>query len=188
MTTPISLTANQLYEQRGVSDFFRILAASHPVDLLFYKSGKEVAKAMSVGEGYAEKFADGFDMFKIQNGANAQDVQVVARLGNEVSYDKTPVGDVNVLNTAGAFTQGNVAVGVGSTNLAAANPSRRYLEVINTDAAAVMMLNVDGNAPGAAGWIPVRPGMSWASPAGYAPTGAIKAKASAAMNATVVEG
>ena len=188
MTTPINLTAGQLYEQRGVSTFFRILAATYPMDVVFYKDGKEVAKSLSVSEGYAEKFADGFDMFKIQNGANAQTVQVVARLGNEVSYDKTPVGDVNVLNTAGAFTQGNVAVGVGVTNLAAANPSRRYLEVINTDAAALLMLNVDGNAPGASGWIPVRPGMSWASPAGFAPTGAIKAKASAAMNATVVEG
>ena len=188
MTTPISLTASQLYEQRGVSDFFRILAASHPVDLLFYKSGKEVAKAMSVGEGYAEKFADGFDMFKIQNGANAQDVQVVARLGNEVSYDKSPNGDVTVTNTSGAFTQSEPVVTNAVSTVLTANTARRYLLVQNNDAVASLRVTVDGSNATASHGIKLAPGGSLEL-SNYVPTGAVKVIADQLTAiVTVVEG
>lgn len=188
MTTPITLAANDLYPQAGVGDFFRILSSSYTVDVYFYANGKEVARALAVSEGYAEDFAQPFDKFTIKNGATGQDIQVVARLGNRVAYDKTPVGDVNVLNTAGAFTQSEPAVTNVASTLLAAKPLRRYLLVQNNDTGANLRVTLDGSTPTAAHGIKITPGGSLEL-SNYAPTGAVKVIADQATAVvTVVEG
>lgn len=97
MSQTIQLLAGAPQEFYGVCNFLRILEASAPLTLEFYDQGREVAEAVNVGEGYAEKFEVGnFDRVRLSSSVNQQ-VQFVTRLGNSVLYDKAPVGDINIV-------------------------------------------------------------------------------------------
>lgn len=195
MLNTFAIAAGQMMEFHEPGDFFRIMAASDPVTVRYYRNGKEISEAPGVGRGYAERFlADQFDRITIHS-ATAQTLQVVVRLGHEVAYDVPPVGDVQVTNTPGvtvlnvrgAFAQSAVAVGVASAVIAPANAARRYLMVINNHATAQIWLNVAGGTASAASGITLGPGDSYELQ-GYVPTGAITAIASATATAVVVEG
>lgn len=170
-------------------DFFRLLEATDPVTVTFYLNGAEVAEAEGVVDGYAEKFRVGtFDRFAITS-ATAQSLQFVARLGNDVGYDKAPNGDVTVTNVNGAFSHAVVATSTTSVQLAAANAQRRYLLIQNNDTAADVYVRLDGAAATVGSGIKLAAGGSSLELQGYVPTGQINAiTAGSTANLIVVEG
>jgi hypothetical protein len=178
-------TAGERKEFYDPGDFFRLLAATDPVTVTFYKDGAEVAEAEGVGEGYAEKFRVGqFDRFAIVS-ATAQTLQFVARLGNDVAYDTPPTGDVNITNMSGAFTQAQKTVTNASGQLLAAKAARRYLLIQNNDASGDVYINLTGVACTTANGIKIAAGGSYECQ-GFAPTAAVTAIGSIASNANVV--
>ncbi len=56
MSRQITLIAGQPQEFYEVGDFVRILAATDPLTIEFYSAGREIAEAVNVSKGYAEKF------------------------------------------------------------------------------------------------------------------------------------
>lgn len=181
-----ALGAGQRFTMHEQGDFFRIMGATFAdLTVQFYLNGKEVSEANNVGAGYSEQFTRGeFDRVVI-TAVQAQTVQFAIRLGNIVNYDAPPVGNVQVINTAGAFTQAAATVTTTAANLLAANPSRRYLLVQNKDAAGIVYVNLSGAAATVANGIAIEPGGSLEIQ-GYAPTGAVSAIGSIASNPNVV--
>lgn len=185
MLITTTIGAGERKEFFDPGDFFRILDAADPVEVTFYRNGAEVAEAEGVGEGYAEKFREGtFDRFAITS-ATAQTIQFVARLGNDVAYDKAPTGDVNIANVRGAFTQAQKTVTNASGQLLAGNTLRRYVLIQNNDASGDVYVTLDGTAATTAKGIKIAAGGSLEL-ANYVPTGAINAIGSIASNANVV--
>lgn len=183
ITTPIS--AGALLEFYEPADFFRLLEATDPVTVTYYKAGAEVAKAEGVGEGYAEEFDSGeFDRFTLYS-ATSQTLQFVARLGNKVGYDKPPNGDVTITNTGGAFTQSQKTVTNASGQVFAAKAARRYLLIQNNDASGDVYVTLDGTTATTAKGIKIAAGGSYECQ-NFCPTGAINAIGSIASNANVV--
>jgi hypothetical protein len=90
----------QQYTERN--DFFRLMEATGPVHVIFYDAGREVARSNSVKAGYAERFAQGFDSWRIES-PTAQTIQFVTRLGNSVDYDIAPTGVVSGTVNVGNF-------------------------------------------------------------------------------------
>lgn len=121
MLNNVTINAGQTLEYFEPGDFFRIMEASDPLDITFYRKGAEVARAESVSEGYAEKFrGEGFDRYRITS-ATTQLVQIVARNGTDVAYDRPPVGQITgvvgldaptlaALETTNAVVSGVVAL------------------------------------------------------------------------------
>ena len=128
MLITATFAAGESKEYAEENDFFRVLESSGLLSLIFYFNGKEVSRAENIKEGYSEKFlTERFNKVLITNKeATAQDIQFVARLGHEVDYNKTPVGDVNITNVNGAFSQLQKTVTNASAQLLGANPARRY--------------------------------------------------------------
>lgn len=185
MLQTVTMTAGQRLEYTEVGDFFRILAGTAPVTVEFYRQGKEVAEAVGVGAGYAEKFDAGdFDKIAITS-ATAQTLQFVTRLGNVVQYDTPPVGQVTVTNNAGNFTQVVQTVGYASTTIKAANATRRYLLIQNNNATGAIYVNVAGAVASAGSGIFVDAGGSLEFQ-GYVPTGNINAMGLIESNPNIV--
>lgn len=191
MTTSVTLGANERHEKREVGDFFRLMEAELPVNVTFYRDGKKTKEALGVRAGFAEDFEDGgFDRVDILNGATPNDVQFVVRLGSRIEYDVPPIGQVEVVNTSGAFTQSEPAVtnAAGGVVVLAANPIRRYLLVQNNDALANLRVTLDGSAPTATHGIKLAPDGALEM-SNYVPTGQVRVIADQATAAvTVVEG
>lgn len=183
LSTTIQAGARIEYYEPG--DFLRIMASVDPLDVTFYRDGREIARAVSVGDGYAEKFdAQSFDRFTVSS-ATTQAIQIVTRLGAVVSYDKAPTGEVVVSNTAGAFTQAQATVTNASGQLLAAKAARRYLLIQNKDASGDIYVNLTGAAATTANGIKIAAGGSYECQ-GYQPTAAITAIGSLASNANIV--
>ena len=179
LTTTIQAgTTLEFYE---AADFFRLIECNAPVDVRFYTNDSEQVKAEGVSEGYAEKFSIQFQRIKITS-ATTQTLQFVVRLGNVVSYDAPPVGAA--LN--GAFTQGNATVTNASTQLKAANGSRRYLFIQNNDASGDIYITLDASAATTAKGIKIGANGGAYELQGYVPVAAINAIGSIANNANVV--
>lgn len=191
MTVSVTLSANQRLSVQEKADFFRLMEAELPVSVVFYRNGQKFAEADNVRSGYAEDFAGThFDKVEIVNGATPNDVQYVMRLGSRVEYDVPPIGQVDIVNTGGAFTQAEPAVtnAAGGVTVLAANPIRRYLLVQNNDALANLRVTLDGTAPTAAHGIKLLPGGALEL-TNYSPTGQVRVIADQATAAvTVVEG
>lgn len=167
------------------SDFFRLLGApTDDITVIFYKAGREEARAENIGAGYAETVPGGFDRVRITSTGGGV-VKFVTRKGSEVRYDTPPNGLVTVTNNNGAMSRLSASVGSGAvTTLAAANAARRYVLVQNNDAAIYLRLRVDGTDPTTAAGLRIPPGGAWESPAGFAPTGDIKVIAESGTVAT----
>lgn len=182
----VTLSAGVAVEFQEAADFFRILGSPQAdATVIFYLAGKEVARAENIGEGYNEKFAGGgFDKLRISSTAGG-DFEFVTRVGNVVGYDKSPVGNVEVLNNQGAFTSTAKTVTSASASLVAANAQRRYLEIQNNDPTGSIFVNVAGAAATTANGRKIGPGESWQLD-NYAPTGQVFAIGDAASNANVL--
>lgn len=144
----------------------------------------------SAGQGFKMPAGKTFRDLTVTDVSGAANAGVIF-IGDASYEDQTFSGSVSVTNLPavnGAFAETNVAVTAAGVALLAANPARRFVEVINTDPAVTIYITVDGSAVGASGYIPIAPGASWSSPAGFAPTSAINAKSAGAnVNATVLE-
>lgn len=186
MIETITINAGQRLEFYDRGDFFRLMEGVDPVQVTFYYNGQEVAEGDNVREGYAEKFDKGeFDRISITS-ATTQVIQFVVRYGNVVSYDKTPEGDVNILNVNGAFSQAQKTVTNASAALFAAKATRRYLLIQNNDATGDVYITLDGTAATTAKGIKLAAGGGSYECQGYAPTDAINAIGSIASNANIV--
>lgn len=194
----------QQYTERN--DFFRLMEATGPVSVIFYDAGREVARSDSVKAGYAERFAQGFDSWRIES-PTAQTIQFVTRLGNSVNYDIAPTGvvsgTVNVGNFPGTqpvsgtvnvgnlpsvsslFTQAVATVTTTSGQLLSARATRRYLLIQNRNTSGFIYVNVTGAAATVAGGIELGPGESYEL-ATFCPTAAITAIGSIASNPNVL--
>lgn len=136
MSRTIVMQAGVPQEFYELSNFFRILASAGPLSVEFLFGGREVAEAIDVTEGYAEKFETGaFDRVRLVSPTN-QTVQFVQRLGNVVQYDKAPVGDSNIV--------GSVPLALDAATLAA-------LESVDLNAATLQALARDAQRPEAPG-------------------------------------
>lgn len=187
MLITATFAAGESKEYAEENDFFRVLEASGLLSLIFYFNGKEISRAENINEGFSEKFlTERFNKVLITNkAAVSQDIQFVARLGHEVEYNKTPVGDVIVTNVNGAFSQSQKTVTNASAQLLAANPARRYCLIQNNDASGDVYVTLDGTAATTAKGIKIAAGGSY-EVQNFNPTGAIFAIGSIASNANVV--
>jgi hypothetical protein len=187
MLITATFAPNESKEYSEENDFFRVLEATGLLTLIFYFNGKEVSRAENIKEGFAEKFlTERFNKVLVTNKqATAQDIQFVARLGHEVEYNKTPVGDVNITNTTGAFSQSQKTVTNASAQLLAANPARRYFLIQNNDASGDVYVTLDGTAATTAKGIKIAAGGSYECQ-NFNASGAIFAIGSIASNANVV--
>lgn len=185
MLQNITINAGQTLEFFEPGDFFRVLDAAAPLDLIFYRNGAEVGRADQVGEGYAERFrGEGFDRYRITS-ATTQAIQFVGRLGNDVFYDKPPTGEVTLAGQQGAFTSAQKTVTSSSGQLLAAKSNRRYLLVQNNDATGIVYVNLAGAAATSTNSVRLLPGESLELQ-GYMPSGAITAIGNIASNTNVV--
>lgn len=199
MDITVTLQAGQAQEYFERGDFLRIMDAQAAVTVIFYRNGAEVSRAVNVVEGYAERFSAGdFDKVRIES-ATTNTVHFGIRLGQEISYDKAPTGDVNVLNfppaptptpVNGAFSHSVVAVATSNVQLLAANANRRYLLVQNNDSVVDVWVRVDGVAATLGGGVRLLAGGSTLELQGFVPTGAINAIGTngGTANLQVIEG
>lgn len=186
MHITFALTAGQRVEFYEPGDFFRLMAATSDLTVDYYRNGKEIAEAVGVTVGYAEKFeGEGFDRFVITNGATAQTVTIASRNGSSVQYDTPPNGQVTVTNTGSAsWMQAGRTVTTTSSTIANTNAARRYLLIQNKDTTGNIWVNVATTASQANG-IKVEPGGSIEF-AGFVPTGVIHCIGDIASNANVI--
>lgn len=197
-------TNAQRYEEEA--DFFRLMEATGPVSIKFYRQGREVADAPLVKAGYAEKFSGGFDAWRIESDTT-QTIQFVTRNGNSVQYDIAPTGQVsgtvnvgnlpgtqpvsgtvnvgNLPADRGGFTQTQRTVTNASAQMLEANASRRYLLIQNKDTAGIVYVNLQGSTATVGNGLAIEPGGSLELQ-GYVPSGAITAIGSIASNANVI--
>lgn len=189
MQLSITLAANVAQEFQEEADFFRVLdSAVNDLDVIFYKAGKEVSRAENITAGYGEKFTRGtFDKIRISSETGGA-VSVATRLGNEISYDKPPTGNVTVTNqpaTGGALSQWGITV-TNSANylVAGGSAARRFFSVQNKDGAGNLYLSF-GAAATVANGIKIPPG-GYFEAAIYAPTSSINLIGDIASNSNVV--
>lgn len=169
-----TLQAGQMQEYYGDGDFLRVMEASEKMTITYFKNGAEVARAVDVGEGYAERFlSKQFDRVTVVSSAT-QTVDIVVRLGNEVLYDKAPEGDVNILNVNGGFVHLNVTVNTTDTTLRNSKSDRRYLMVQNNHQIADIYVRLYGITPTITHGIKVEAG-GCLEFQGFVPTGEIVA-------------
>lgn len=160
MYLQITLAPGVAQEFQEEADFFRVLdSAVNDLSVYFYKSGVEVSRAEGITAGYGEKFQRGtFDKIRIES-ATGGAVSLVCRLGNEVSYDKPPTGNISIAAPMRApATQARKTVTNASQELLAANSRRNYLLIQNKDTAGNIWLNLAGQAATQANGVNIPPG------------------------------
>lgn len=182
ISTP--MTAGQRIEFVEQSNFFRILDLAGFVNIEFYNNGAKVSEAIGITAGYAERFSDYFDKIAITS-ATSQTIQFVTRLGNEVRYDKAPVGNTTINTVASTFTNSQKTVTNANGTLVGANANRRYLLIQNNDAEGDIYVRLDGLTATTATGVKIEAGGSYELE-NLVPSNAITAIGSIASNANIV--
>lgn len=182
ISTP--MTAGQRIEFVEQSNFFRILDLAGFVNIEFYKNGGKVSEAIGITAGYAERFSDSFDKIAITS-ATAQTIQFVTRLGNEVRYDKAPVGNTTINTATDTFTHAQKTVTSASATMINANANRKYLLIQNNDAGGDIYVRLDGATATMTTGAKIPAGGSYEL-GERVPNGAITAIGSIASNANIV--
>lgn len=165
--------------------YFEIIDATDPVDVFLLDRYGAQRGVMRQAEGSFHLRQSDFEQIQIVS-ATAQQIRFA--YGSAEAGTRRTSGVVDVSNmpaVSGAMARLSANVGSGAvTTLAAANAARRYVLVQNNDAAIYLRLRVDGTDPTTAAGLRIPPGGAWESPAGFAPTGAIKVIAESGTVAT----
>lgn len=164
------------------SAYFRIMTATGPVDVIGDTFG--TLPAVQAGQGMQNT---PYKRLTLRDASGAPNSGTILCSG-DLFIDNRTIGNVAITNKDalnGAMARLSANVGSGAvTTLAAANAARRYVLVQNNDAAIYLRLRVDGTDPTTAAGLRIPPGGAWESPAGFAPTGAIKVIAESGTVAT----
>lgn len=162
--------------------YFRLLSTVNPVDVYFYLKGQLIGQALQMQAGLA---ADGLDFDRIEITTGGAEAVKFIVSDSPIRYDRLS-GDMDVNNTAGAYTNSRATVlSSGVSTLLAADANRRYVLVQNNDTSVSLRLTMDGVDPTTTQGVRIPPGGFWESPAMYAPTGAIKAIAESGAGVAV---
>lgn len=203
MQLQIVLAPGVAQEFQEEADFFRVLdSAVTDLDVIFYKAGAEISRAENITAGYGENFRRGtFDKIRIES-ATGGAVSLVTRLGNEVSYDKPPTGNVSIVGVASVNVVSNDAdkvsvfnhqqatlTNIGASSVVAAKADRKYLLIQNKDAIANIWIRFGVAAASQANGVKIGPGGSYEL-AGVVSTQAISmiTDVASTSNLIVVEG
>jgi intracellular sulfur oxidation DsrE/DsrF family protein len=181
------LNAGEVKEYKEVGNFFRLMESERELTVIYYVLGSEIARAEYVKGGYAEMFGREFDAVKIIS-ASGQNAQFVIRNASNVYYDTPPVGNVNVVNNNGTFSQFVETVNSDADiQLLPINQSRHYLMVQNLSESQVVYLSFSGVVVIGAG-IKLHPGAAFAAE-NFTPSNEVRALANEdGASVIVVEG
>lgn len=161
MIISINLTAGVPVTFNEPGNFFRLMSATNAVDIDFYKNGQEIADAYGVTGGYAESFSGQFDRFMIKS-ETTQTVQIASRLGNMVSYDAPPSGNVSIQNFTGWFGQAGITVTNVSQMFFGGSGKRRYVFFQNNHSSGnIFIYFADGGTATPSNGIKLGPGQSY---------------------------
>jgi hypothetical protein len=188
-------TAGQTKRFHFSGRFFRLIETATPVDVLFFKDGKELDRAENIEGGYAETVEGGFDRIEIKS-AQAQSLRFLTRASSSVRIDRA-VGSVSITGTPSvnvankdavnsAFAQSAPAVTNASGNLLAANANRRTLIIQNNHATGNIFVRLDGAAATTGNGIKIPALGGTLVLDGFAPTAAITAIGDIANNTAVI--
>lgn len=185
-----SFTVGTTWTLNVPGKYFTTLACSNPINVRFYKGGKQLdlgqisqlLAGLEVTLGNIADTAAAFDRIEIDT-TGADTVQV--GIGNGQARYNRSQGSVAITNVSGAFVNAQKTVTTTSGTLLAANAARRYLLVQNNDATGDIYVRLDGIAATTTTGIKLPAGGSLELQ-GYAPTGAITAIGSIASNANIV--
>jgi len=175
-----TIPAGGMLEYTEEADFFRILAAGGTLDVIFYRQGREVARAEQIGAGYSEQFTHAFDKIRITSAAQ-NTFSLALRLGNTITYDMPPNGAVN-----GSFNQIIKTVTPTSAQILPANSARRYLLIQNRSPDKEAFISLNG-ANALSNGLCIEAGGS-IELSGFVPVGAVTAAAQDNLNVVIVEG
>lgn len=168
-----SLAAGQTLELAIIGEYFRLLEVPAPVDVRFYRMGRQVGEAFGMDTGFYIRPAGGFDRVAIES-ATAQDVRLMV-LDGTGGYDHFNVditsalaalqvdivgqAEMSVKQGATISDPAAVSVGTAATLIAAASATRKCLRLYNAGAVDVYLGGAGVTT--AAGALKIAPGQLW---------------------------
>ena len=170
--------------------YFTTLACSNPINVRFYKGGKQLdlgqisqlLAGLEVTLGNISDSESAFDRIEVDvTGADT----VTIGIGNGQARYNRSQGSVAVTNVNGVFVNAQATVTNASAQIKASNINRRYLLIQNNDTSGDIYVRLDGSAATIATGVKVMAGGSYELQ-GFVPTGAITAIGSIASNINVV--
>lgn len=141
-------------------DYFRLISAPSPVDLVFYKNGSQIATANAMDTGFYFRPVGGFDRVDVVT-ATAQTIKLFIMSGDG-GYDHFNVdisGGVAIQQASTINDLAAVSVGVAATQLVAASATRKGLRFTNAGAADVYIGGASVTVAGGA--IKISAGQTW---------------------------
>lgn len=177
-----TIGAGQTKKWTDAGNFFRLMQASGPVDVVLYRNGKVMAKAEQINASFYAKPDGGFDAVEVTS-QTGQTIKVGIADGE--GGENVLSGSVTIQNNNGALTNTAKAIATTSQQLLAANPNRRYLLIQNKDTAGKVYVNLGGAAATVTNGLLIGPGGSYVAEI-FAPNGAIYAIGDIVNNNVVV--
>lgn len=185
-----SFTGSTTWTLNVPGKYFTTLACSNPINVRFYKGGKQldlgqISQLLAGLEVTLGNIADADAAFdRIEIDVTGTDTVQVGIGNGQARYNRAQ-GSVAVTNVNGAFTNTQATVTSTSATIVAAKATRRYLLIQNNDTTGDIYVRLDGTAATTATGVKIPAGGSLELQ-GYAPTGAVTAIGSLASNANVV--
>jgi hypothetical protein len=185
-----SFTVSTTWTLNVPGKYFTTLACSNPINVRFYKGGKQLdlgqisqlLAGLEVTLGNIEDTQAAFDRIEID--VTGTDTVQVGIGNGQARYNRSQ-GSVAITNVSGAFVNAQKTVTNASATLLAANAARRYLLIQNNDTTGHIFVRLDGAAATTTTGVKIPAGGSYELQ-GFAPTGAITAIGSIASNANIV--
>lgn len=193
-----TFTGNTTWTLNVPGKYFTTLACSNPINVRFYKGGKQLdlgqisslLAGLEVTLGNISDTEAAFDRVEIDVTGNDT---VTIGIGNGQARYNRSQGNVQIIgtvpvsvsNVSGAFTNAQATVTNASAQIKAANSVRRYMLIQNNDATGDIYVRLDGTASTIGTGVKIPAGGSYELQ-GFVPTGAITAIGSIASNANVV--
>lgn len=185
-----SFTSSTTWTLNVPGKYFTTLACSNPINVRFYKGGKQLdlgqisqlLAGLEVTLGNIGDTEAAFDRIEID--VNGTDTVQVGIGNGQARYNRSQ-GSVAITNVNGAFTQIQKTVTNANAILVPNNSARRYLLIQNNDAIGDIYVNLAGAGATLASGLKIPAGGSYECQ-GYLPTGYIFCIGSIASNANVV--